>query len=103
LRIAVNRELEHLELFLAHVLDWLLPGGRLVVIAYHSLEDRMVKQAMRSWTARCTCPPALPRCVCGARARARIVTGKVVTPTRREIAENRRARSARLRAAEALV
>jgi 16S rRNA (cytosine1402-N4)-methyltransferase len=102
LRIAVNRELEHLEDFLAHVLGWLAPGGRLVVIAYHSLEDRMVKQAMKSWVARCTCPPGLPRCVCGAHARARILTNKVVTPTKREIAENRRARSARLRAAESL-
>ena len=102
LRIAVNHELEHLERFLDHVLGWLAPGGRLVVIAYHSLEDRMVKQAMKSWVGRCTCPPALPRCACGAQARARILTSKVVTPTKHEIAENRRARSARLRAAEAL-
>jgi 16S rRNA (cytosine1402-N4)-methyltransferase len=102
LRIAVNRELEHLEHFLAHVLEWLLPAGRLVVIAYHSLEDRMVKQAMRSWLARCTCPPTLPRCVCGAQARVRILTGKVVTPTREEVEVNRRARSARLRACEVL-
>lgn len=102
LRIAVNHELEHLERFLDHALGWLAPAGRLVVIAYHSLEDRMVKQAMKSWVGRCTCPPALPRCVCGVQARARILTGKVVTPTKGEIAENRRARSARLRAAEAL-
>jgi 16S rRNA (cytosine1402-N4)-methyltransferase len=102
LRIAVNRELEHLEHFLAHVLEWLLPAGRLVVIAYHSLEDRMVKQAMRSWLARCTCPPALPRCACGAQARVRILTGKVLTPSREEVDANRRARSARLRACEVL-
>ena len=102
LRIAVNRELDHLESFLTHALEWLVPDGRLVIIAYHSLEDRMVKQAMRSWVARCTCPPALPRCVCGVRARVKILTGKVVTPTREEIETNRRARSARLRAVEVL-
>ncbi|MCC6767073.1 MAG: 16S rRNA (cytosine(1402)-N(4))-methyltransferase RsmH [Deltaproteobacteria bacterium] len=100
LRIAVNRELEHLEIFLERVLDWLLPAGRLVVIAYHSLEDRMVKQAMRSWLARCTCPPTLPRCACGARARVTILTKKAVAPRPEEIAVNRRARSARLRAVE---
>ena len=102
LRIAVNHELEHLEYFLAHVLEWLVPAARLVIIAYHSLEDRMVKQAMRSWIERCTCPPALPRCVCGARARVKILTGKVVTPAPEEVAANRRARSARLRAVEVL-
>jgi 16S rRNA (cytosine1402-N4)-methyltransferase len=102
LRIVVNRELEHLEYFLAHALEWFVPAGRLVIIAYHSLEDRMVKQAMRSWVARCTCPPALPRCVCGVRAQVKILTGKVVTPTREEIETNRRARSARLRAVEVL-
>ena len=101
-RIAVNRELEHLEYFLAHVLEWLVPTGRLVIIAYHSLEDRMVKQAMRSWVERCTCPPALPRCVCRARARVKILTSKVVVPTRNEVDDNRRARSARLRAVEVL-
>jgi 16S rRNA (cytosine1402-N4)-methyltransferase len=103
LRIAVNGELEHLETFLAHVLEWLLPAGRLVVIAYHSLEDRMVKQAMRGWgTAHCTCPPALPRCVCGARALVKVLTRKAVMPTAEEIDANRRARSARLRAMEVL-
>ncbi len=103
LRIAVNRELEHLEAFLARVLEWLLPAGRLVVIAYHSLEDRMVKQAMRGWgTAHCTCPPAFPRCVCGARARVKILTRKAVMPSEDEIGRNRRARSARLRAMEVL-
>lgn len=100
LRIAVNRELEHLELFLDRVLGWLWPAGRLVVIAYHSLEDRMVKQAMRSWLARCTCPPTLPRCACDARARVKILTRKAVTPRPEELAANRRARSAHLRAVE---
>lgn len=102
LRIAVNDELGDLERFLAGALDWLRPAGRLVVIAYHSLEDRRVKQAFRAWAATCTCPPSLPRCTCGARARVRILTRKVVTPADAEVQENRRARSARLRAIEVL-
>jgi 16S rRNA (cytosine1402-N4)-methyltransferase len=102
LRIAVNEEITHLERFLAHALDWLAPAGRLVVIAYHSLEDRAVKQAMRSWTGRCTCPPEAPQCTCEARARVTLLTRKVVTPSADEVLENRRARSARLRAAEVL-
>jgi 16S rRNA (cytosine1402-N4)-methyltransferase len=102
LRIAVNGELEHLETFLAGALEWLLPAGRLVIIAYHSLEDRMVKRAMQSWAPGCTCPPALPQCVCGMRARVKILTRKAVMPTAEEIAVNRRARSARLRAVEVL-
>jgi 16S rRNA (cytosine1402-N4)-methyltransferase len=102
LRIAVNEELVHLERFLAHALDWLAPEGRLVIIAYHSLEDRMVKRAIQGWVKTCTCPPALPRCVCGARPRVRVLTPKVVVPTKAEVAANRRARSARLRAVEVL-
>ncbi len=102
LRIAVNDEIGHLERFLAAVLDWLRPAGRLVVLSYHSLEDRRVKQAFRAWAASCTCPPALPRCTCGAQARVRILTRRVVTPTTAEVQENRRARSARLRAIETL-
>jgi len=102
LRVAVNDELEHLDRFLDRVLDWLRPDARLVIIAYHSLEDRRVKRAFQRWAARCVCPPALPRCVCGASARARILTRKVVTPSADEIGANRRARSARLRAAEVL-
>ena len=102
LRIAVNEEITHLERFLAHALEWLAPAGRLVVIAYHSLEDRAVKQAMRSWTGRCTCPPEQPRCTCGARARVSVLTRKVVTPSADEVLDNRRARSARLRAVEVL-
>jgi 16S rRNA (cytosine1402-N4)-methyltransferase len=100
LRIAVNEELVHLERFLGRALDWLAPKGRLVIIAYHSLEDRMVKRAIQGWVKTCTCPPELPRCVCGARARVHVLTRKVVTPTAREVAANRRARSARLRAVE---
>jgi 16S rRNA (cytosine1402-N4)-methyltransferase len=102
LRVAVNAELDHLDRFLAQALEWLRPGARLVIIAYHSLEDRRVKRAFQSWAARCVCPPALPRCGCGALARVRILTRKIVTPSADEVRENRRARSARLRAAELL-
>lgn len=102
LRIAVNGELEHLDCFLDRALDWLRPGARLVIIAYHSLEDRRVKRAFQAWAATCTCPAALPRCACGARARVRILTRKVVVPRPAEVRVNRRARSARLRAIEVL-
>jgi 16S rRNA (cytosine1402-N4)-methyltransferase len=102
LRIAVNGELEHLDRFLDGVLAWLRPGARLVIIAYHSLEDRRVKQAFQGWSAACRCPPDLPRCACGARARVRVLTRKVVIPSDEEIRDNRRARSARLRAVEML-
>jgi 16S rRNA (cytosine1402-N4)-methyltransferase len=100
LRIAVNHELEHLDRFLEHALEWLVPGGRLVVIAYHSLEDRRVKRAVQAWARTCICPPRLPRCVCGVRARVRVLTRRVVTPSAAEVVVNRRARSARLRAVE---
>lgn len=102
LRIAVNEELDHLDRFLAQALEWLLPHARLVVISYHSLEDRRVKRAFRSWAASCVCPPALPRCGCGALARVRVVTRRAVTATDEELRENPRARSARLRAAEVI-
>ena len=102
LRIAVNDELAQIDRFLEHVLEWLAPGGRLVIIAYHSLEDRRIKRAFHEWTRSCVCPPRLPRCVCDARARVRLLRRKVVTPSDDEIASNRRARSARLRALEVL-
>ena len=102
LRIVVNGELDHVDAFLAHVLTWLRPRAHLVVIAYHSLEDRRVKQAFQGWAASCRCPPALPRCGCGARARVRLLTRKVVKPSDAEVRANRRARSARLRALETL-
>ena len=102
LRIAVNEELEHLDRFLARALEWLAPRARLVVIAYHSLEDRRVKRAFQGWARGCTCPPALPRCTCGARPRVAILTRRVVTPAASEVQQNRRARSARMRAVEVL-
>jgi 16S rRNA (cytosine1402-N4)-methyltransferase len=100
LRIAVNAELENLSSFLDGALDLLLPGGRLAVISFHSLEDRLVKAAFANWTAKCVCPRFLPRCTCEGRPKARLVWKKAVTPAESEIKLNPRARSARLRAIE---
>ena len=97
LRIAVNRELEVLEETLPRLRDALLPGGRLVVIAYHSLEDRLVKHSFRDWSRKCVCPPALPVCMCRGRALGRTLTIRPVYPSEAEVERNPRARSARLR------
>ncbi len=102
LRIAVNQELSSLEEALAAIVDLLNPGGRAVVISFHSLEDRIVKESFRSYTGRCTCPRDFPRCVCGAQARLKVLTSKPVMATAAEIANNPRARCAKLRAAERL-
>lgn len=100
LRIAVNEELDALNEFLPAALAALRPGGRLAVISYHSLEDRIVKQFFKRQEKGCTCPPEFPVCACGKQAQVRILTSKPVTPGPEEIAVNSRARSARLRAAE---
>ncbi len=102
LRIAVNAELDALEEALAAAIDLLRPGGRLVVLSYHSLEDRIVKRLFQAERRGCVCPPSLPVCVCGRSPRLRLVTRPSLTPTAAEIARNPRARSARLRAAERL-
>ena len=102
LRIAVNEELEALQDGLAAAVDLLRPGGRLVVLSYHSLEDRIVKRFIAAERRGCVCPPELPVCVCGRNPRLRLVTSPSLTPTDAEIAINPRARSARLRAAERL-
>ncbi len=102
LRIAVNDELGELERGLAEALAQLRPGGRLAVISFHSLEDRMVKQFLRYRAAGCVCPPGLPVCVCGKRPELREVSRKVITASPEELAANRRAASARLRVAEKL-
>ena len=102
LRIAVNEELEALEAGLAAAVDLLRPGGRLVVLSYHSLEDRIVKRFFAAERRGCICPPELPVCVCGRNPRLRLLTRKSVTPTPEEVASNPRSRSARLRAAERL-
>ena len=102
LRIAVNRELEALETALAAAVQVLRPGGRLVVLTYHSLEDRIVKRFIAAERRGCVCPPELPVCVCGRAPRLQIVPGTPATPSAGELASNPRARSARLRAAERL-
>ncbi len=102
LRIAVNAELDALQEALAAAIDLLRPGGRLVVLSYHSLEDRIVKRFLAAERQGCVCPPEVPVCVCGHSPRLRLLTRPSLTPTAAEIAANPRARSARLRAAERL-
>ena len=102
LRIAVNEELEALQAGLTAALDLLRPGGRLVVLSYHSLEDRIVKRFFQAERRGCVCPPTVPVCVCGRNPRLRLITRPSITPSDAEIAVNPRARSARLRAAERL-
>ena len=102
LRIAVNDELAALDRFLADGVDALRPGGRLAILAYHSLEDRRVKETFRRWAADCICPPGVVRCVCGWRARVRELTRRPLPPSPAEVAANPRARSARLRVVERL-
>ncbi len=100
LRIAVNHELDSLEKGLRAALDILKPGGRGVVISFHSLEDRITKQIFREYAAGCTCPRHLPVCVCGHTPQVRILTGRPVMAGDAEITVNARARSAKLRAVE---
>jgi len=102
LRIAVNGELDALEVALAASLDLLRPGGRLVVLSYHSLEDRIVKRFVAAERRGCTCPPVFPVCVCGRAPRLRSVGPQPAVPSDAEVAANPRARSARLRTAERL-
>lgn len=100
LRIAVNHELEYLEAVLKQAINLLGFGGRVVVISYHSLEDRIVKQFMQHESRDCICPPGIPTCVCRHRACLRLITKKVMTPSREEIGFNPRSHSAKLRVAE---
>jgi 16S rRNA (cytosine1402-N4)-methyltransferase len=102
LRIAVNEELDALEEGLAAAVDLLRPGGRIVVLSYHSLEDRIVKRFLAAERRGCVCPPEAPVCVCGRAPRLRLVTRPSLVPSDGEITANPRARSARLRAAERL-
>lgn len=102
LRIAVNTELESLERGMRTALDLLKPGGRGVIISFHSLEDRIVKHIFREYAEGCTCPRQLPVCVCGKQPRVKILTGRPVTAGQIETDENPRARSAKLRAVEKL-
>jgi 16S rRNA (cytosine1402-N4)-methyltransferase len=102
LRIAVNGELEMLDRFLADAYQWLRPAGRLVVLAYHSLEDRRVKDAFRLWSTSCLCPRSIPVCRCGWSRKVRLLTPRPLRPSEDEVVRNPRARSARLRAVERL-
>lgn len=100
LRIAVNKELEMLDVFMRNVANLLNPKGRLCVLSFHSLEDRIVKQRIKILEKGCVCPPDFPKCVCRRRPVVRSLTKKVIRPTQNEIAGNPMARSAKLRAAE---
>lgn len=102
LRMAVNQELEELKDFLDRIVDFLSPGGRVAVISFHSLEDRLVKTAFKREASGCLCPPRQPYCTCGHSPRIRILTKKPLVPTQEESAANPRARSAKLRGAEKL-
>ena len=101
-RIAVNGELDALEPMLRAAVERLRPGGRLAVITFHSLEDRIVKRTLKEFQQGCVCPKEFPVCVCGRRPRARAVTRKPVTPDENELRDNPRARSAKLRVVEKL-
>jgi 16S rRNA (cytosine1402-N4)-methyltransferase len=100
IRIECNRELEVLKNSLDEFIDLLNPGGRLCIITFHSLEDRIVKSAFRKNQNPCTCPPDFPVCVCGQVSRGRVVTRKPILPSEEEILENKRAKSAKLRVFE---
>jgi 16S rRNA (cytosine1402-N4)-methyltransferase len=98
LRIAVNQELDVLQQFINDAVDVLKPNGRLVIISFHSLEDRIIKQSFQKLSGKCFCPPKFPQCVCGATQKVEILTRKPIIPNTFEIEENPRARSAKLRA-----
>jgi 16S rRNA (cytosine1402-N4)-methyltransferase len=100
IRIAVNRELERIKSALKQVVNILIVGGRLVVISFHSLEDRLVKDFMRTESQECICPPRTPACICNHHARFKLITKKVVVASSAEVAMNPLSRSAKMRVAE---
>jgi len=100
LRIAVNQELENLEIALEQVLNLLGSGGRIVVISFHSLEDRLVKGFLHREAQGCLCPPGMPACICGHTPRLKISSKKAIKPSPIEVQANPRSRSARMRVGE---
>lgn len=100
IRIAVNDELEHLSVALDKAFDALNPKGRLCIITFHSLEDRLVKQRFASYCKGCECPPDFPVCICGKKPRGRLITRKPITACEEELLSNNRSRSAKLRIIE---
>lgn len=100
IRIACNHELEVLENTLDDMIELLNPGGRLCIITFHSLEDRIVKTAFRNQENPCTCPPHFPACVCGKKSRGTVITKKPILPSGQELEENSRSKSAKLRVFE---
>jgi 16S rRNA (cytosine1402-N4)-methyltransferase len=103
LRIAVNSELENLDRFVADSVDLLEPDGRLAVISFHSLEDRIIKRTLWKLSGRCQCPPRLPKCICGAQKTVEILTRRPISSGEAEVAANPRARSAKLRVCKKLL
>ena len=103
LRIAVNEELDALNEVLEGMIPRMAVDGTVVILSYHSLEDRIVKRAFLKFSGRCQCPPGLPECRCGARKDLEILTRKPIEPTPEEVFINPRARSARLRAAKRIM
>ncbi|MFA5991294.1 MAG: 16S rRNA (cytosine(1402)-N(4))-methyltransferase RsmH [Candidatus Doudnabacteria bacterium] len=102
LRIEVNHELSSLEEFLPKAFDLLKPGGRLVIVSFHSLEDRMVKQFFKKLEQGCVCPPEFPQCLCGETPKGKILTKKLVSASEAELEKNPRAKPAKLRAIQKL-
>ena len=102
IRIAVNGEMDALSEGLDEIFDLLAPGGRFAIITFHSLEDRLVKNRFRQWATACTCPPEYPVCVCGGKAKAKLITRKPIEAAPDELESNRRSRSAKLRVIEKL-
>lgn len=100
IRIALNRELEVLETLLSGIIDRLNPEGRICIITFHSLEDRIVKNAFRKFENPCICPPSFPVCTCGAVSKGRVITRKPILPSGKELEENSRSKSAKLRVFE---
>ena len=100
IRIELNRELTVLENSIGSMIDLLNPGGRLCIITFHSLEDRIVKEAYRKAENPCTCPPSFPVCVCGNKSKGKVITRKPILPSKAELTENRRSESAKLRVFE---